>query len=218
VGTDTIRMGEQVLAGLALSSHDPAAAATAVFSSVSVASAPAWSNADVGAVGAPGWWRPTTSGIRVAGAGADVWGTADAFHFVWVPLAGDGEIVARVASVQNVHAWTKAGVMIRESLEPGSPHAFMLVSSAKGYAFQRRVTRDGISASTAAGTGIAPQWVMLRRRGNVLSAFRSVDGLTWIMAGSQTIVMQQRVLVGLAVSSHVPGVTSQAVFDNIRLR
>ncbi|MDQ3212063.1 MAG: matrixin family metalloprotease, partial [Acidobacteriota bacterium] len=218
VGTDTISMGVQALAGLALSSHDPATTATAVFSNVSVASAPAWSSADIGAVGSPGWWRTTTTGVRVAGAGADAWGTADAFHFVWVPLAGDGEIVARLASVQNVHAWTKAGVMIRESLEAGSPHAFMIVSGAKGYAFQRRVVRDGVTASTAAGTGIAPQWVMLRRRGNVLSALRSADGISWILAGSQTIAMQQRVLAGLAVSSHVPGVTSQAVFDNVRLR
>ncbi len=218
VGSDTIRMGEQVLAGLALASHDPAVLATAVFSNVSVAPAPAWREADVGAVGTPGSWSTTATGMRVAGAGADIWGTTDAFHFVWVPLTGDGEVVARVASVQNVHAWTKAGVMIRESLAPGAPHALMLVSSAKGYAFQRRATRDGTTVSTGAGTGSAPQWVMLRRRGNVLSAFRSTDGITWTAAGSQTVAMQQQVLAGLAVSSHVPTTTSQAVFDNVQIR
>ena len=52
------------------------------------------------------------------GAGADVWGTADAFHYAYRTLNGDGTIVARVTSIQNVHAWIKAGVMIRESLSP----------------------------------------------------------------------------------------------------
>jgi len=40
--------------------------------------------------------------------------------------------------VQNVASWTKAGVMIRETVDPGAAQAFMLVSSSKGQAYQRR--------------------------------------------------------------------------------
>src|SRR6185436_19114387 len=60
-----------------------------------------WQSGDLGAVGV------------VRGAGADIWGTADAFRLAYQTLSGDGQIVARVASVQNINAWTKAGVMIR---------------------------------------------------------------------------------------------------------
>jgi hypothetical protein len=218
VGSATIEMEEQVLAGLALSSHDPDAMAKAVFSSVSVAAAPAWAHADVGAVGVKGSWSTSATSVTLAGAGADIWGAADAFHFAWFPLVGNGEIVARVASVQNVNAWSKAGVMIRESRDPGSPHAFMLVSAGKGYAFQRRTTQGGPSASTAAGLGTAPQWVKLRRSGDLFTAFRSSDGVTWKAAGSATIPMAQEVLAGLAVSSHVSTATSRAVFDTVQVR
>jgi hypothetical protein len=218
VGSDTIILGDQVLAGLAVSSHDAAASATAVFSNVLVGPTPAWTHADVGAVGVEGSWSTSETSMQVAGAGGDVWDDADAFHFVWAPLSGDGEIVARVASVQNVRPWSKAGVMIRETLDPGSAHAFLVVSSARGYAFQRRVSGGGMSTGTAAGTGTAPQWVRLRRTGDVIDAFRSTDGVAWIPAGSDVIPMGREVLAGLAVSSHVSTATSQAVFDNVRVQ
>jgi hypothetical protein len=93
----------------------------------------------------------------------------------------------------------------------------MLVSSARGYAFQRRVSAGGLTTSTAAGTGTAPQWVRLKRTGDLFEAFRSNDGIVWTAAGSDVIPMGVDVLAGLAVSSHVSTATSQAVFDNVRV-
>jgi hypothetical protein len=218
VGTDTIPMPASVLAGLALTSHHDGAIATAVFSNTVVTTPPAWSHADVGAVAVKGSFSHGALQLRVAGSGADIWGTADAFHFAWLPLDGDGDIVARVASVQHTDRWAKAGVMLRASLEPGAAHAFMLVSAAKGYAFQRRPQDGGISYHTAGGEGAAPQWVKLQRRGATVTAFRSADGVTWAVVGSETIALGQRVLAGLAVTSHDPTVTSVAVFDNVSVR
>ena len=51
------------------------------------------------------------------GGGADIWGTADAFQFVYTILPTNGSISARVASVEFVRSWTKAGVMLSQSLE-----------------------------------------------------------------------------------------------------
>ena len=119
------------------------------------------------------------------GAGADVWGTADAFHFAYEPLSGDGTIVARVATLQNVHAWVKAGVMIRATASPSSAHAFMIVSAAKGLAFQRRAQNGGTSASTSSGAGTAPHWVKLERRGDVFTAYSSPDGMSWTLGGKR---------------------------------
>ena len=72
-----------------------------------------WTSADVGAVGKTGSASASAGTFTVAGAGADIWGASDAFRFAYIQLPGDGTIVARVATVQNVAAWTKAGVMIR---------------------------------------------------------------------------------------------------------
>ena len=54
--------------------------------------------------------------------------SADEFHFAYQTLDGDGEITARVASLQNSHSWAKAGVMMRESLTGNSAHAMMLLT------------------------------------------------------------------------------------------
>jgi hypothetical protein len=115
-----------------------------------------WATAEIGAVGTPGTASGDTSAFSVDGAGADVWGTADAFRFVYTTLSGNGSITTRVTSEEYVNDWTKAGVMIRETLTPGSRHAFMLVSPGKGLAFQRRVNTNGTSLSTAGGAGKSP--------------------------------------------------------------
>jgi hypothetical protein len=108
--------------------------------------------------------------------------------------------------------------MIRESLDPGSPHGFMLVSAGKGSAFQRRVESGGLTKHTSGGIGTLPQWVKLTRSGDHLSAFRSSDGATWTFVGSEIIPMGREVLAGLAVSSHTPTVGSLAVFDSVGIR
>src|SRR6185436_16118563 len=81
-----------------------------------------WQQQDIGAVGMPGYgeFDGDSTVFTVAGAGADVWGAADALHYVYAPLNGDGTIVARVTAVQNTNVWVKAGVMIRESVAPGA--------------------------------------------------------------------------------------------------
>ncbi|PYR59611.1 MAG: hypothetical protein DMF85_07310, partial [Acidobacteria bacterium] len=169
----------------------------------------------VGIAGDATYSNPT---FTVTGAGADVWGTADAFHYVYQPLNGDGSIVARVATVQNTTSWAKAGVMIRNTLDPGSAQAFMLVSWAKGVAFQRRTLDGGTSVSTPGTMSTAPRWVKLTRTGSTIAAFESSDGVTWTQVASDTFSsMGTTLFVGLAVSSHVSGVNCTATFDNVTL-
>jgi hypothetical protein len=173
-----------------------------------------WASVDVGAVGATGSASGSATSFTLTGAGADIWGTTDAFRFAYISLTGDGAIVARVASVQHVNAWTKAGVMMRASLSPGSQHAMMLVSAGKGYAFQRRTSAGGLSTHTSGGSGTAPQFVRLQRSGNTFTAARSANGTTWTTVGSATIAMPSTIYVGFALSSHVYGTTAAAAFDS----
>src|SRR5262249_6304895 len=105
------------VASLVVTSHDPSLLNTATFDNVAVASGSGvptpWTSGDVGATGVAGTASYGAGTFTVRGAGADVWGSADAFQFVSQPLAGDGQIIARVASLQNTSAFAKAGVMIR---------------------------------------------------------------------------------------------------------
>ena len=225
VGSDTFAMGPSVLVGLAVSSHVTGVSATAAFDNVTLAKgtspAPprAWSSTDIGATPFAGQATAADGVYRVTGSGADIWSTADAFHFAYTPLSGDGVIVARVSGIQqNVNAWVKAGVMVRESLTAGSPHAFMLMSAAKGAAFQRRQTGGGLSVGTSGSLSAAPRWVKLQRAGDVFSAFESADGGSWTLVGTDRIAMGANVYVGLAVTSHATGASATCTFDNVRVQ
>lgn len=168
-----------------------------------------WSSADIGSVGATG---SASGSYTINGAGADVWGYSDAFHFVYTTLTGDGTIVTQVTSEEYVSNWTKAGVMMRETLSAGSRHAFMLVSPGKGLAFQRRLSTGGVSTHTSGGAGTAPYWVKLKRSGSTFTAYESADGVNWTTVGSDTITMASTIYVGVAVTSHDYGVLATANF------
>ena len=225
VGSDTFSMSRTVLVGLAVSSHVPGVNATAAFANVSVTTGSSattvprvWLNTDVGATPIPGRAAVADGRYTVTGSGADIWGSADAFHYAYTPLTGDGTIVARVSGVQHVNQWVKAGVMARESLTAGSPHAFMLVSAAKGVAFQRRPAAGGISTGTAGSFSTAPRWVKLQRRGNVFTAYESADGASWTLVDTETIPMRSNIFVGVAVTSHTIGSAATCTFDGVAVQ
>jgi len=174
-----------------------------------------WLDRDIGSVGAAGSAQFANGTFTVNASGADIWGTADAFNFVYQPWSGDGSIVARVASVTNASAWSKAGVMFRTSLDAGSAHAFMLVSAANGVSFQRRATTSGTSVSTTVAGVTPPRWVRLDRSGNTFTASYSSDGTSWTLVATDTITMPQDLFVGMAVTSHNNTTLTTATLDSV---
>jgi hypothetical protein len=174
--------------------------------------------AEVGDIRPEGRGTVGSSGMDtiVEGAGADIWGTADAFHYYYTKWNGDGRVIVRVKSLQNVNAWTKAGIMFRETLDPGSKQVMAIVSPAKGIAMQYRASTGGASAQAAQAPGHAPVWLMLRRFGNHFEASYSTDGESWNTLGETDVAMAAGVYVGLPVTSHVDGSTlATAIFDDI---
>ena len=133
-----------------------------------------WLSQDVGNPAIAGQASHASGTFSVTGAGMDIWDSTDQFRFVYQTLNGDGEIVARVASLQNTDGWAKAGVMMREDLTANAPNAFVMVTAANGMSFQRRGTRGGATTATSAAFGTtAPQWVRLVRAGTTLSGYYS---------------------------------------------
>jgi hypothetical protein len=178
-----------------------------------------WKETDIGAVGVAGDSSNDGSTIAVYGSGADIWGTADAFHYVYQRLNGNTQVVVKVTSVLNTNAWAKAGVMIRENLDAGSRHASVFLTPSNGVAFQSRDTTNGTSISTNV-TGVAtPYWVKLARSGDQLTAFSSPDGASWTQVGTTRIIgMQPSIYVGVAATSHDNTRLGSATFTNFQLQ
>jgi fibronectin type 3 domain-containing protein/regulation of enolase protein 1 (concanavalin A-like superfamily) len=176
-----------------------------------------WQQTDIGSTGIEGAANHANGSFTVWGSGADIWGNADAFSYLYQTLTGDGEIVARVVSVQNTNSWAKAGVMIRENSTPGSAHAMVVMTPGNGVSFQRRVSAGGVSASTTTPSVSAPYWVRLVRTGNVLTGYASSSGVTWTQIGADTIPMGATVQVGLALTSHDNAALNASVFSNVSI-
>jgi phosphatidylserine/phosphatidylglycerophosphate/cardiolipin synthase-like enzyme len=176
-----------------------------------------WQAEDIGAVGVAGSASHNSGTFTVEGGGADVFGTADAFHYAYRTLSGDGTITARVASLTGTQAWTKIGVMIRGSTAANAAHGFMVVSKDKGLAFQYRPSTGATSVSIAGAPAptTAPRWVRLTRAANVITAFESANGVNWTTVGSATISLPASVLIGLVSHSHTTTALATGVFDNV---
>ena len=222
VGEATLSMSQTIQVGLAVTSHYDGSIARGTFSDVSVAvggttqGSQSYQSLDIGASGG-GTVDRGDGTFTLSGAGADIWGSADGFRYMYRQVTGDFDVEARVASVEAVHAWTKAGVMIRESLTPGSRHAFALVSAAKGIAYQYRAVTSGSSTQATALTGAAPHWVRLSRRGSTITAYRRSDGGSWQTLGAATIAMPASVYVGIAITSHDATRVASATFGSIAI-
>lgn len=172
---------------------------------------------DVGSVGTAGTaiYTPSTGKYTVTGAGADIWGSADAFQFDAKSQSGDFTMVVKVESITASDPWAKAGLMIRDTVQAGSVYAMQLVSKSSGTAFQRRLTTGGGSNSDV-GTGASPIWLKLQRAGATISGYTSSDGGSWTATISLTVGFGTNVYVGLAVTSHGSG-TASVVFSNLSI-
>lgn len=220
VGSDTIALGETVYAGVAVTSHDVSARATAAFSGLvlsSIAVPAGMSNADVGSPAIAGSVQHAAGAYTITGAGTDIWDNADQFHFVYQAVTGDFDVRGRVNSLENTDTWAKAGVMIRESLAAGSKHALAAVTGGAGFAFQRRTEANGPSEHTDGGWTTSPGWVRLVRQGASVEAFHSADGTAWRSMGSIPMALANTVLVGMAVTSHNPGQATVARMDQVTI-
>ena len=225
IASNTFSMPASVLVGLGVSSHVRGVNAAATFDNVSVttgggqtASLPAgWDHRDIGAVNAPGTATYAAPVFTLAARGADIWGVADAFHYAYKPLQGNATVITRVPTVSFANAWSKAGLMVRETLDAAASHATILVSAGKGVAFQRREATGSQSVSTAGSLSGPPRWLKLVRSGDTFTASESANGTAWTQVGTTTIPMASSVFVGLAVTSHTTTASTTATFDNVTI-
>ncbi|MFI0408995.1 hypothetical protein [Actinomadura sp. 3N508] len=104
----------------------------------------------------------------------------DLGHYTYLPLAGDGSIIARVTAQQGGDDWAKAGLMIRGNAERATPYAALMVTPGHGVRLQTGYKGDGAGG----GTATAPRWLKLTRAGTTVTGYASADGRGWDRVGS----------------------------------
>ena len=89
-------------------------------------------------------YNPATGTYEIAGGGADVWGAADDFRFVWTRISGDASLAADVhINPPFSYRISKGMLMFRASLDPGSPYADIAIHADGHITLQYRLTQGG---------------------------------------------------------------------------
>jgi hypothetical protein len=182
-----------------------------------------WNSGDVGAVGAAGStsFSAIAGQFALAGSGRDIWGPSDEFQFASTTVESEPtgtEITARVVSIENVHPWAKAGIMVRASRDPAAAHisAFVTPTAVNGVAFQRRRAPGDLSIHTAGAPITAPVWFkFIAGGGQVRGYYRQDARDSWQLLGVDTVALTTPYEAGLAVTSHADGTLAHATFDNV---
>ncbi len=174
-----------------------------------------WGHADIGDVGKKGDASFLDGRYNVIASGEDIWGTNDGFHFAYIPVEGDGQIVARVTAMQYTDPWAKAGVMFREGLGAGDKYATMVVTAGGASAYQWRPSVNESGRNTDGPTVNMPYWVKLVRSGDTFSGYVSADGVDWHRVDDISVPMGKKIYAGLAVSAHNNSELNSAMFDNV---
>jgi TolB protein len=177
---------------------------------------------DIGASLRPGsaQFDSAKDAYTVTGGGLNMWGNADAFHFVWKKLSGDFAISAEVRITTGADGGDphrKAGIVVRQSLAPDSPYIDVILHRSGLTSMQFRTapaaTTEEISSSIS-----APALLRLERHGHVFEMWLStVPGEPPQKVGSKDLALHDPVYVGLAVCAHDAGRMETAVFSNVKV-
>ncbi len=115
--------------------------------------------------------------------------------------------------------------MIRNTLEPTSENAAVLITPAGGVVFQWRSKPLEATHSVYSDVGniTLPNWIRLTRKGSQFTAHHPSDGIDWYIvkdegsnqASSIEIPMDENVHIGLAITSGSPTLRTRARISHV---
>jgi WD40 repeat protein len=170
----------------------------------------------------------STGRINLRGSGGDIFSFADGFYFACMLLAGDCQIsVTELSRPTNTQDWAQAGLMVRESLEPGARHAMLVVPAAHGLQIKWRSTvNEGTNSGNldlipSAELNMPITLRLTRRADRITPEYSRDDSKSFLPAGTPCQFdppLPRSVYVGLAITSHDVSQISEATFGNLQIK
>jgi serine/threonine-protein kinase len=174
---------------------------------------------DIGILGHHGYvdFDPALHRYSVTSAGKDIFGHADAFHFVWRKISGDVTIRAKIVILGDKKDTSQKGVlMVRQNLDPGSVFMDAAVHSNGQIALQFRAQPDGPSDRRLPAVSGSIVW--LERKKNEFTLYVSDGNGPPTPAAHMNLPMEDPVEVGLGVASHDQNKQVTAVFSDLMIK
>jgi hypothetical protein len=153
----------------------------------------------------------------VSATGGDINGTSDTAAFAWQTLNGNFDLRVRVADFALTDPYAVAGLMARVGRTANGIFAGTFASSSRpGVLFESRNTAGGEATYGSIRGGFPINhphtWLRLRRVGNELAGFGSLDGVRWTQLGTMTASLPAQLSVGLGVAGRDASRTATARF------
>ena len=153
---------------------------------------------------------------RITGSGADIWGKADQFHYVWREMSGNFSVTATAKFLTAGIGHRKAVIMLRKSLDSDSPFVHLAIHGDGTPAVQFRNSKgDNTNTVDFPVEGPGTWKLKLVRRGATITTWIAKDGAPLRELGHTANQLGSPILVGLGVSSHSREASNTVLFSDV---
>ncbi|MEU8239650.1 hypothetical protein AB0C07_15515 [Actinoplanes missouriensis] len=141
---------------------------------------------------------------------------ADRFWFLHRDLGPEGSLTVRLTAmtgtitypppdhdeiVSGLVPWAKAGIIVKDGLQRGSPYAAVMMTGDHGVRFQHNYRHD-VAGNPGGVSEQTPRWLRLTRSGDTVTGFESADGAHWQTVGTARLDgLPETVQIGLFATS-----------------
>jgi M6 family metalloprotease-like protein len=181
-----------------------------------------WQQTDIGSPSVAGFSAHEAGTFRIENHGHDIWGNSDQFHYVYRAISGDVTMVAKVSYLNRINQWSKAGIMIRESLQPNAAYSMLMYTPRNHVRVQQRASTGAYAIDNPDGISSLHfytlyRWLKVTRIGNTIYSYASRDQVNWVLMGQEEIALGANVYIGLAVTGVNGTAPALAEFEEISL-
>ncbi len=157
-----------------------------------------------------------TAGVyTVDASGFTMGGWVDRFFFVYEQVQGDVDLQVRMSSIAN--DWASGGIMIRRSLDVGSPFAANVIQKMDAGYYLRRFEEYTPAPDIVAPAAQEGNWLRLQKQGELITHSISQDGEVWEVIGSDYYDMGDEFYIGLVGVTEESSPTTHMVFEDVEV-
>jgi len=157
--------------------------------------------------------------FNITSGGSDIGGTNDHCQFVYQQVVGDFDVATLVTGVHPTDPGSKAGLMAREYLTPGSRMVGTyftgpsLGTGTNQLQTTQRTTTNGVTANISNPIPFSSfGWLRMSRFNNNFVTYYGTNGQSWTTSSVASLALNSTLYVGLTGTAHTNGDTSTASF------
>lgn len=163
-------------------------------------------------------YDPVQDQYTISGAGANIWGAKDQFHFVWRRVSGDFSLTAAIHfPKQEPPSHRKAALMARQSLDENAAY---MDAAVHGSGLTELQFREAANAMTHAirFPVDAPIRIRLERQHGWFTMYAGIEGQPLQELGAYQLKLPDPIYLGLAVCSHNAATVETATFSDVSFK